>query len=179
MAQDYSAAVGARLRVVRHRRGMTLQQVEQRSAGRFTAAVVGSYERGDRAVTVPTLAELAEFYDVPTAQLLPQHPTAATGGDRTLRIDLHRLAALPAQHVGPLARYASAARSNDDDSADGILTLREQDLQCLSVLYALPPDFLIQMMIFWGVLADEPPGRSHTADPPRRSRVPLAAKSKK
>ena len=180
MAQDYSAAVGARLRVVRHRRGMTLLQVEQRSAGRFTAAVVGSYERGDRAVTVPTLAELAEFYDVPTAQLLPQHPTAATGGDRTLRIDLHRLAALPAQHVGPLARYASAARSNDDDSADGILTLREQDLQCLSVLYALPADFLIQMMIFWGVLpADEPPGRSHTADPPRRSRVPLAAKSKK
>ena len=98
----------------------------------LTGARAGrAIEPRNRRIGVPTLAELAEFYDVPTAQLLPQHPTAATGGDRTLRIDLHRLAALPAQHVGPLARYASAARSNDDDSADGILTLREQDLQCL------------------------------------------------
>ena len=119
-------------------------------------------------MTVPTLAELAEFYGVPVQQLLPQNPTATTpeGGDRTLRIDLHRLAALPAHHVGPLAHYASATRSQRDDSDGTILTLGEQDLQTLSVLYAQPVSFLVQMMIFWGVLADEPPAGS----PPRLHR---------
>ena len=160
MAQGYGAAVGARLRAVRQQRGMTLLQVEQRSAGRFRAVVVGSYERGDRAVTVPKLAELADFYGVPVEELLPgEQPAASTpdAGDRTLRIDLERLAALPARHVGPLARYASIARSQREDAAGDTLTIREQDLQSLAEVYSLPPDFLVSMIEFWGILADEPP----------------------
>ena len=40
--------------------------------------MVGSYERGDRAVTVQRLAELADFYGVPVSELLPgQHARAA------------------------------------------------------------------------------------------------------
>jgi len=48
---DYVQVLGARLRDVRQREGLSLQRVEQRSGGRWKAVVVGSYERGDRAVT--------------------------------------------------------------------------------------------------------------------------------
>jgi len=56
---DLVQVLGARLRDVRQREGLSLQRVEQRSGGRWKAVVVGSYERGDRAVTVQKLAELA------------------------------------------------------------------------------------------------------------------------
>ena len=46
--------------------------------GRWKAVVVGSYERGDRAVTVQRLAELAEFYGVPVYELLPERPQLGT-----------------------------------------------------------------------------------------------------
>ena len=71
MASDYAKALGAKLRAIRQQQGLSLHGVEERSGGRWKAVVVGSYERGDRAVTVQKLAELAEFYSVPVSELLP------------------------------------------------------------------------------------------------------------
>jgi len=68
---DYAKALGARLRAIRSQQGLSLHGVEEKSRGRWKAVVVGSYERGDRAVTVQRLAELADFYGVPVAELLP------------------------------------------------------------------------------------------------------------
>src|SRR5207344_3148755 len=72
MSQDYAHALGARLRAIRAQQGLSLHGVEEKSEGRWKAVVVGSYERGDRAVTVAKLAELADFYGVPVAELLPE-----------------------------------------------------------------------------------------------------------
>ena len=63
--------LGAALRQARSHAGMSLGAVEQASGGKWKAVVVGSYERGDRAITVPRLLELAAFYGVPVADLLP------------------------------------------------------------------------------------------------------------
>ena len=68
---EYAKALGGRLRAVRNRQGLSLSGVEVKSGGRWNAITVGSYERGDRSVTVEKLIELAEFYDVPAADLLP------------------------------------------------------------------------------------------------------------
>ena len=76
MASDYAKSLGARLRSIRQQQGLSLQGVEEKSAGRWKAVVVGSYERGDRAVTVSRLAELADFYRVPVAELLPEGGSA-------------------------------------------------------------------------------------------------------
>src|SRR3981081_2680554 len=62
---DYAKALGAKLRGIRQQQGLSLHGVEQKSGGRWKAVVVGSYERGDRAVTVQQLAEPAAFYCVP------------------------------------------------------------------------------------------------------------------
>jgi transcriptional regulator with XRE-family HTH domain len=68
---DYSKALGRRLRAAREQRQLSLRGVEAESGGRWKAVVVGSYERGDRAVTVERLAGLARFYGVPVVSLLP------------------------------------------------------------------------------------------------------------
>src|SRR5690606_7926326 len=60
-----------KLRAIRTQQGLSLHGVEEKSQGRWKAVVVGSYERGDRAVTVQRLAELADFYGVPVQELLP------------------------------------------------------------------------------------------------------------
>ena len=78
MSTDYSRALGARLRAIRNQQGLSLQGVEDKSHGRWKAVVVGSYERGDRAVTVQRLSELAVFYGVPVSELLPDpRPSSA------------------------------------------------------------------------------------------------------
>ena len=38
----------------------------------FKASVLGAYERGERAISVPRLMRLAEVYDVPADTLLPR-----------------------------------------------------------------------------------------------------------
>ena len=79
---DYARALGARLRAIRQQQGLSLHGVEERSQGRWKAVVVGSYERGDRAVTVQKLAELADFYAVPVSELLPDASPAAAAEPR-------------------------------------------------------------------------------------------------
>ena len=49
---------------------MTLRAVEVLSHGRFKPVTLAAYERGDRALTVDTAAQLAWVYGVPLAQLL-------------------------------------------------------------------------------------------------------------
>src|SRR5204862_2719624 len=88
MASDYARALGARLRAIRTQQGLSLHGVEEKSEGRWKAVVVGSYERGDRAVTVQRLAELADFYGVPISELLPDAVPAAAATEPPPRLVL-------------------------------------------------------------------------------------------
>src|SRR5438094_7851979 len=103
MTSDYARALGARLRAIRTQQGLSLHGVEEKSQGRWKAVVVGSYERGDRAVTVQRLAELADFYGVPVQELLPgTTPGGAAEPPPKLVLDLERLAHVPQEKAGPL-----------------------------------------------------------------------------
>src|SRR5579862_5611094 len=68
----YASVVGARLRAVRRQKRLSLQAVEAISEQEFRASVLGAYERGERAISVPRLKRLASLYDVPVEQLLPE-----------------------------------------------------------------------------------------------------------
>ena len=153
MSQDYAHALGARLRAIRAQQGLSLHGVEEKSEGRWKAVVVGSYERGDRAVTVAKLAELAEFYGVPVAELLPDARATRRGSTSPkLVIDLQRLAALPAHQAGPLARYAAAIQSQRGDYNGKVLTSRSEDLRSLAVIYDMTPEDLTEQLVRWSVL---------------------------
>src|SRR3954470_12749196 len=81
--EGYAKALGARLRAIRMQQHLSLHGVERKSGGKWKAVVVGFYERGDRAVSVQRLAELADFYGVPVSDLLPPEEAgsiAAAGG---------------------------------------------------------------------------------------------------
>ena len=156
MTSDYARALGTRLRSIRQQQGLSLHGVEEKSRGRWKAVVVGSYERGDRAVTVQRLAELADFYSVPVSELLPDGaPTATVEAPPRLVLDLERLGLVPAEKAGPLARYAAAIQAQRGDYNGRILSIRQDDLRTLGVIYDEPPSQLAEQLIAWGVLNPE------------------------
>src|SRR5438309_8251817 len=77
MAGGYARRVGERLRAIRKQKGLSLQDVEGASNQEFKASVLGAYERGERAISVPRLQRLARFYSVPVDRLLPEDPDSS------------------------------------------------------------------------------------------------------
>ena len=111
---DYQERLGQRLRDIRNQQGMTLQEVEDASEGKWKAVVIGAYERGDRAISATKLADLASFYGVPVAELLPEPaPRAPQGGNGEGRsapvmLDLNRLTSEEmSPQLKPISRYAT------------------------------------------------------------------------
>ncbi len=158
MARDYARAVGARLRAIRQQQGLSLHGVEQRSDGTWKAVVVGSYERGDRAISVQRLSELAEFYGIPVGELLPSRPSSAgpAPGSGRVVLDLQRLAAVPRDESSPLVRFVAAIQARRGDYNGRVLTIRRDDLQTLALLYDESPAAVIERFVAWGVLGQPP-----------------------
>lgn len=156
MSTDYARALGSRLRSIRTQQGMSLQGVEQKSDGRWKAVVVGSYERGDRAVTVQRLAELADFYGVPVQALLPDAVASGSAAPPPrLVLDLEQLSQVPAERAGPLARYVATIQEQRNDYNGRVLSIRAEDMRTLAVIYDMPPTQLAEELIRWGVLDPE------------------------
>jgi transcriptional regulator with XRE-family HTH domain len=150
---EYAKALGSRLRAIRTQQGLSLHGVEEKSKGRWKAVVVGSYERGDRAVTVQRLAELADFYGVPVQALLPDAaPTGSSEPPPRLVIDLEQLQSVPADKAAPLARYAATIQSQRGDYNGRVLSIRQEDLRSLAVIFDETPSQLTDQLIGWGVL---------------------------
>lgn len=154
MDAEYQAALGGRLRAIRGQQGLSLQAVEEKSEGRWKAVVVGSYERGDRAITVAKLAELADFYQVPVSHLLPESAgdNRAERNANRLVISLERVGELPALQAGPLARFISNIQARRGDYNGRVLTLRATDLETLALLYDRSPASMYDLLQDWQVI---------------------------
>jgi len=150
---SFALELGGRLRAVRRRQSLSLQAVEQRSQGRYKAVVVGSYERGDRTVTVQRLCELARFYGVPVIELIPDGSPSRAGA--RIILDLERLDLVPRSQALPLVRYAAAIQAQRGDARDPVLPIREEDLRALAVIYDASPQALVEQLIAWGVLTSD------------------------
>ena len=157
---EYAKTLGGKLRAIRQQQGLSLHGVEEKSKGRWKAVVVGSYERGDRAVTVQKLAELADFYGVPIRELLPGSASAAAAAAAPPRLilDLEALQHLDASEAGPLTRYAATIQAQRGDYNGKVLSIRQDDMRTLAVIYDESPTTLTERFISWGVLNPEAKG---------------------
>lgn len=156
MNRDYSKELGDRLRKIRQQKGMSLQDVQHASEDRWKAAVVGAYERGDRNVTVARLSELADFYGVPVSELIPEDSPAGGRGVEARRrvvLDLEGLDRVPEEERDPLSRFTTAIQVQRGDFNGRVLTIREDDLMALALLYQTNADELARRLDEWGLLA--------------------------
>ena len=152
---DYARALGERLRKIRIQKGMSLHDVQESSEGRWKAAVVGAYERGDRNVTVPRLSELAGFYGVPVGELIPdESPATPTRNERRrVVLNLESLDRIPEADRDPLSRFTAAIQVQRGDFNGRVLTIRQDDLMSLALLYQTTADDLTRRLDDWGLLA--------------------------
>lgn len=156
MDTSYAQALGARMRAIRNQQGLSLHGVERKSAGVWKAVVIGSYERGDRAVSVQRLAQIADFYGVPLQELLPNPPARrhVENGPR-LTLDLTAMHKIPAGQGAGVTRYVAAIQQRRGDYNGRLLTLREEDLFALGVIYDVAPAMLLRALVAWGVLVGD------------------------
>ncbi len=153
---SYAVKVGNRLRAIRKQKRLSLQEVEATSRAEFKASVLGAYERGERAISVPRLQRLARFYRVPVDQLLPRAgnsdaptvdlaageilPPGTLNGDGPVTIDLMRLSALQNPEAELLGRYLAMIQVQRGDFNGRMLTIRRDDLRAVACLLDITPD---------------------------------------
>ena len=157
--------VGRRLRAIRRQQRLSLEEVEERSNGRWSASAIGAYERGYRTLSLGRLRDLAEFYNVPISVLVGEadhhhqpggdgagaasERMASASGDRIV-LDLAALHEVT--EAATIARYANAIAVERGDFNGRVLSLRRDDLRVLGTVMDLRDDELFDRLEKWGVL---------------------------
>ena len=147
-------AVGERLRAVRRLRQLSLEEVERRSGGRWSASAVGAYERGFRTMTLLRLRELAEFYDVPVGALLGLDEVIVlptSDAPSRVALDIEALAAVP--DARPVLRFAESIAAERADAGTTI-AIRASDVRILCSLLHLDEAGLTDRLRAWGALVE-------------------------
>jgi transcriptional regulator with XRE-family HTH domain len=153
MDTGYAVRVGSRLRAIRKQKRLSLQEVEAASRQEFKASVLGAYERGERAISVPRLQRLAIYYSVPVDQLLPRDggqerstvidltsSGSGNGASEPVVIDLQRIDTLDEPERSLLRRYLEMVQVQRGDFNGRIISIRRDDLRAIACLIGSEPD---------------------------------------
>ena len=162
----YRSLVGERIRSIRKQKRLSLQEVEARSEAEFKASVLGAYERAERAISVPRLQRLANFYNVPVDQLLPgEDAFNELGGgsqshediditERSLVIDLTKLSESKTPESVVINRYLKIIQVKRQDFNGRVLTIRRDDLQALAAIIGTTVEDAPQRLVELNLLRD-------------------------
>lgn len=125
------------LRKVRKERGLSLADVERISHRRWSSAVVGSYERGDRALTIERAIDLADFYRVPLFYLLGIELAQTSPEEKStspLTLDLRKVKSAGTE---PLQLFVAWLTGTRHDWNGEVMTFRNSDLTTLAMMMTL------------------------------------------
>lgn len=157
----YGRRVGERLRSIRRQKRLSLQDVEATSAQEFKASVLGAYERGERAISVPRLERLSQFYNVPVDQLLPRATTVGITpgtvdlteqtGRAGVTLDLTQLDSVPGAEGEMLGRYLAMIQVQRQDFNGRVLTVRQDDLRALACILGVDFDRAVDRLTDLGI----------------------------
>lgn len=162
----YGRRVGERLRAIRRQKRLSLQDVEATSEQEFKASVLGAYERGERAISVPRLERLAQFYSVPVDQLLPRATTVGITpgtldlteqtGRAGVTLDLTQLESVAGPEGEMLGRYLTMIQVQRQDFNGRVLTVRQDDLRAVACILGVDFDSAVDRLSDLGLTTAGP-----------------------
>jgi len=149
--------VAERLRAVRENLGWARHDVELKSNGRMRAGRLGTYERGERRISVEVLHQLASVYGLDVAELLP----AGRDIDPDTRVaalsfDWKAVCRRAKQPDGePLHQFLTMVRAMRRSTPDSDrVVIRGSDLLVLAVIHRESPERTLALFRSWGVLLE-------------------------
>jgi transcriptional regulator with XRE-family HTH domain len=120
--QPTPESVATRLRTIRKSRGWTLHDIENRTGGSIKAVVMGSYERGTRAISLARALELANLFAIPISELLSEPSLRNDETPRFRRFDQRRIGKLLSENederLGKLNNFLVAIAQRRGDNLD-------------------------------------------------------------
>ena len=153
-------AICARIRAIRLSKGLSLSDVEKSSHRKIRAVVLGSYERGDRALSVKKAIEIAEFYGVPLTYLLEQ-PRTAEGVIRPPVIDLRQIRKIMldskelssiTSELRTIVTFISGIVALRNDWNGEVLSMRTSDISLLAMTMGKNTDEISKIFSERGLL---------------------------
>ncbi len=157
---EYARLIGESLRAIRRQRGWSLRDAELASGSEFSASALGTYERGERSLSVERLHRLATLYRVPVDRLLPHEPGEVRPDEADqlappdeVVIDLTALEAHPDDPgLEALRRYVGVIQGERHDWNGRLLSMRRGDLRLLARLTGTNADHTRRHLDALGVL---------------------------
>lgn len=131
----------SRIRALRVSKGLSLSDVEIQSHQRIRAVVLGSYERGDRSLSVKRAIDIADFYGVPLSYLL-EPPNSSLEAPLRAVIDLRQIRTMMADpahiargnpEISTILRFIAAVVARRNDWNGEVLSIRAEDLTALAM----------------------------------------------
>ncbi len=153
--QPTPQSVAQRIRSIRKSRGWTLHDIESRTSGSIKAVVMGSYERGTRAISLARALELANLFAIPIADLLGDFNHSYENLAHSQRFDQRRVSLMAQENedisLNKLNSYLIAIAARRGDWNGEILTLRSSDLDTLTLLLEMNQSQLDQWLNKWQI----------------------------
>ena len=158
--QPTPSTVSARIRSQRKMRHLTLHDVERISEGRIKAVVMGSYERGTRAISLARTIEIANLFGIPVSELITDNDISTSSSTLDLVFDIRKVNELKDRtdtgEMQALDRYLKAITVRRRDWNGEVLSLRNSDLDTLTLLIGSTGDDLLRSWIETGLLLKAP-----------------------
>jgi transcriptional regulator with XRE-family HTH domain len=144
---DNQESTSAKLRSIRKSKGWSLQEVEKLSRGKWKAVVIGSYERGDRAISLKKSIELMNFYQVPITALFTQNVTAPVlSKSSNLILDQRRISESSDIQLIGIKRMINYICAKRRDWNGEVLSLRSDDLNFLALMLDKSPEATLEYL---------------------------------
>jgi len=148
--QPTTASISARIRKYRKTRSLTLQDIERLSNGRIKAVVMGSYERGSRAISLARTIEIANLFAIPLSELIEEPTNTYSRSADLLIFDLRKLREISiskqGDEISKINAFVSAICARRRDWNGEVLTLRSADLDTLTLILSAP-SFEVQELL--------------------------------
>lgn len=152
--EELEVEISKRLRDLRKKRNLTLEEFETLSKGAIKSVVIGSYERGTRAISLAKLVQLAEIYQVPIEYFFEDISMDSAKRDGKLIFDLRRIRGRsdfePSLQRLPL--FLSQICSKRRDWNGEVLSLRDSDSEVIQLITGLASDDLLNTLILNGLI---------------------------